>query len=302
MCWQILLLRLAENVIEHGISNGPSYRAARELLLRRPPRLGSGQFAALAGETPSRFAVRIAADLDDTVLAIQGPPGAGKTYTGARMVCELVRRGARVGITAVSHKVIRHLLESIIDAADDAKLGINCAQKVSKRGEAPSRIEEITTNDAALARLADGRTDVVGATSWLWAKPEAMNAVDVLFVDEAGQMSLANVLAVSQAAQSLVLLGDPQQLDQPLQGSHPDGADVSALQHMLGEHKTILPDRGVFLEETWRLAPSICQFTSEVFYEGRLASRAGLDKQVLLGTDHFEGTGLWVSPVRHEGN
>jgi len=142
----------------------------------------------------------------------------------------------------------------------------------------------------------------VGGTAWLWADPQALNAVDVLFVDEAGQMPLANVLAASQAGGSVVLLGDPQQLDQPQQGSHPEGADVSALQHMLGDHKTIPSDRGIFLSETWRLAPSICKFTSEVFYEGRLHAHAGLEHQVLVGTAPLEGAGLWVYAVLHDGN
>ena len=97
---------------------------------------------------------------------------------------------------------------------------------------------------------------------------------------------------------SVVLLGDPQQLDQPQQGSHPEGADVSALEHMLGDHKTIPSDRGIFLSETWRLAPSICRFTSEVFYEGRLFPHAGLERQMLVGTAPFEGAGLWVDAVR----
>jgi len=99
-----------------------------------------------------------------------------------------------------------------------------------------------------------------------------------------------------------VLLGDPQQLEQPQQGTHPEGADVSALEHILGEHKTIPPERGIFLPETWRLAPSICAFTSEVFYEGRLRSHDGLDRQVLAGAPPFEGAGLWVVPVSHDGN
>ena len=87
----------------------------------------------------------------------------------------------------------------------------------------------------------------------------------MLFVDEAAQMSLANVLAISQAAESIVLLGDPQQLDQPMQGSHPDGTDVSALDHILGDRQTLEAGRGLFLEETWRLHPDMCRFTSELF-------------------------------------
>src|SRR5262249_46627968 len=143
----------------------------------------------------------------------------------------------------------------------------------------------------------------VGAgTAWEWAREDYAGAVDVLFVDEAGQMSLANVLAVSQAAGSVVLLGDPQQLEQPQQGSHPEGTGVSALDHILQGHQTIPPDRGIFLPETWRLAPAICEFTSEVFYEGRLASRAGLERQALVGVPPFEGAGLWTVPVAHEGN
>ncbi len=296
------LLRIADDVVEHGISDGTRYRAAREILIQRPPRLRLGQFEIREGETAVQFAVGIVADLDDTVLAIQGPPGAGKTYTGARMICELVRKGARVGVSAVSHKVIRNLLDAVMKAADEFGLQVMCVQKVQKKSETPSRIEETTNNGAALARLTDERANVVGGTLWLWAKPEALNAVDVLFIDEAGQMSLANVIAASQAGQSVVLLGDPQQLDQPQQGSHPEGADVSALGHILGDHKTIPSDRGIFLPETWRLAPSICRFTSEVFYEGRLSAHAGLEHQALVGTSPFEGAGLWVASVQHDGH
>ena len=120
---------------------------------------------------------------------------------------------------------------------------------------------------------------VGGATAWFWARPDAAGIVDVLFIDEAAQMSLANVLAVSQTARSIVLLGDPRQLEQPIKGSHPDGVDVSSLDHVLGTHATVPPDRGLFLPETWRLHPQICFFNSEMFYDGRLHPHLGLDNQ-----------------------
>jgi uncharacterized protein len=126
--------------------------------------------------------------------------------------------------------------------------------------------------------------------------------VDVLFVDEAGQMSLANVLAVAQAAKNLVLLGDPQQLDQPQKGSHPDGAEVSALEHLLEGARTIAPDKGLFLERTWRLHPAICTFTSEVFYEGRLLARDGLERQAITGHPWLSDSNLWFAAVEHQGN
>ncbi|HEY2511615.1 MAG TPA: TM0106 family RecB-like putative nuclease [Polyangiaceae bacterium] len=294
--------RIAEDVVRHGIDGGAQYRVARALLLARPPRLRGLPFERPDEETPAAFARRIVPSLDQTTLPIQGPPGAGKTRTGARMVCDLVRRGMRVGITAVSHKVIRHLLEAVLDAAGEEQVALSCVQKVPEKSEAPSAIEEFTKNADILARLRDGRAKVAGGTPWLWANADALDSVDVLFVDEAGQLSLANVIAVSHAAGSLVLLGDPQQLEQPQQGSHPEGTDVSVLEHVLGDHPTMPPDRGIFLAETWRLAPSVCAFTSEMFYEGRLESEAGCAKQRLSGAAPFDGSGLWVVPALHEGN
>src|SRR5690606_29597823 len=120
----------------------------------------------------------------------------------------------------------------------------------------------------------------------------AFETLDVLFVDEAAQMSLANVLAVSHAAKTIVLLGDPRQLEQPMQGSHPEGTDVSALKHILGERATVAADRGLFLEETWRLHFEICAFTSELFYENRLRSKPGLEQQTIKSKARVNGSGL----------
>ena len=295
-------MRIADDVAANGLSTGTRYRAGRELIRSNPPRLQSAVFQQNEGELEVDFAVRAARDLDGTALAIQGPPGAGKTFTGARMICDLVQRGARVGVTAVSHKVIRNLLDAVMKEAGARSSQIRCAHKVSEESETPPPVREITGNEEALASLAAGDVSVLGGTAWLWARSDAEDAVDVLFVDEAGQMSLANVLATSQCAGSVVLLGDPQQLEQPQQGSHPQGADVSVLEHILGEHKTIPADRGIFLPETWRLAPAISAFTSEVFYEGRLRSRAGLERQLLTGAAPFNGSGLWVVPIIHDGN
>jgi len=127
--------------------------------------------------------------------------------------------------------------------------------------------------------------------------------VDVLFVDEAGQMSLANVLAVAQAAGSVVLLGDPQQLEQPTKGAHPDGADVATLVHVIGKGQaTLQDDRGLFLEGTYRLHPEICAFTSELYYEGRLSSVGGLERQQIRSDTGFAGAGLFLVELAHEGN
>jgi uncharacterized protein len=276
---------------------------ARALLRREPPRIVSGTFLQIEGRNASDFAIDVVSQLDHTVLALQGPPGSGKTYTGARMICALVAEGKRVGVLGPSHKVISNLLTEILNAAKQTSTRVRIAQKVS--GDAtdpvPVGITPISSNDDVRRELAARNIDVVGGTAWLWARADMAGSVDVLFVDEAGQVSLANAVAVSAAAESMVLLGDPQQLDQPLKGSHPDGVEVSALQHLLGDHRTIPNDKGIFLPVTWRLSPRICAFTSEVFYESRLSPKPTLGNQALTGIDGLAGSGLWYADVHHEG-
>ncbi len=296
------IVRLGEWVIANGIDAPGKHRAARDLLLRKPPNLGGVEIL-MPGEAAAEAAMRIVVSLNNSVLAIQGPPGSGKTFTGARMILEIVRQGKRVGVSATSHSVIRNLLDEVVKAAKDCGMeGLRCVQKVSDAPEQQPRGITLTTKgDEVLGALSDG-AQVIGGTAWLWASEKFSESVDVLFVDEAGQIALANVLAVSNAARNIVLLGDPRQLEQPQRGSHPDGAEASALDHILGGAQTIPADKGLFLEKTWRLHPAICKFTSEVFYENRLASRPGLENQGIEGHPWLGSAGLWFVPVNHEGN
>jgi hypothetical protein len=217
------------------------------------------------------------------------------------MICELVAQGARIGITANNRKVTRNLLDETLKVADERDLPFNAIQKVSEAEQGQGRLTCATKNGDVFDALT-ASCQVAAGTAWLWARPEALGAIDVLFVDEAAQMSLANVLAISHAGTSLVLLGDPRQLEQPMQGSHPEGTDVSALDHLLGGDQTIHGERGLFLQETWRLHPDICRFTSEMFYENRLRSRAGLQNQRIISPGPIQGSGLRLLPVVHNGN
>ncbi|MBV9761892.1 MAG: TM0106 family RecB-like putative nuclease [Acidobacteriaceae bacterium] len=298
------ILRLADWIVANGMDAPGPYRAARDLLLRTPPRLSNGQsLVPTDGETALDVARRLGVALERSVLPIQGPPGSGKTYTGARMICELVRNGKKVGITAVGHKVIRKLLDEVVKAAGQTSTaGVRSAHRMEGDGAEEGPVQEVGSNEKALAGLKDGTINVLGGTSWLWSRAEFAGAVDVLFVDEAGQMSLANVLACAPAGSGLVLLGDPQQLEQPQKGSHPEGSDISALAHLLDGRRTIGETQGLFLAETRRLHPAICSFTSELFYEGRLAPYPGLERQALDVPPPFSGAGLWFVPVDHEGN
>jgi predicted RecB family nuclease len=292
------LFRVAESVAASGIDGTGPFRSARDLLMSKPPRfLKKETLDQKATETAEAAASRIVLALDDSTFAIQGPPGSGKTFTGSRMICDLLKRGKRVGVTAQSHKVIRKLLDSIIEADPTAK-----CMHLEKEGETSPGVLIAKTNKEALKALCSAKVNVLGATSFFWSREEVHEAIDVLFVDEAGQMSLADTIAVSQASHALVLLGDPQQLDRPMKGSHPDGAEKSALGHLLGERKTIPSEIGFFLSKSWRLHPKICDFTSEVFYESKLSSDAMALSRFLTGHPWLNTAGLWFLPVAHEGN
>jgi uncharacterized protein len=294
------IVRIGAYVADNGLQGDGPYRAARDLMLRHGPRVG-GEPLRDNGETAVKAAVRLCGHLDGGILPIQGPPGAGKTFTGAQMICELVRRGKKVGITANSHKVIRNLIDETIRVAAEQGVDVRCCHKADVAQEEQHRLSFAKRSEDLIAALGRG-VAVGGGTAWLWSRPDAFEAVDVLFVDEAAQMTLARVLAVSQAAKTVVLIGDPQQLDQPLQGSHPEGTEVSALDHILAGEHTIPADKGLFLEQTWRLHPEICAYTSELFYDGKLQPKAGLDLQVIKSSGPLTGSGLRYLPVSHTGN
>jgi uncharacterized protein len=302
---QARLFDLGEWVAEHGIDAPGPERAIRDMLLGRPPRAGQADGAPIAepGETDLDAARRSALALDETVLAIQGPPGAGKTYTGARMITTLLAAGKKVGITATSHKVIGNLLEAVLEAADEERIAVQAIQ----RGDADvivadDRVAHAKATKDVVDALENGSATLAAGTSWVWASERMKAAIDVLFVDEAGQMSLAYVASMGHATDSIVLLGDPQQLDQPQRGTHPPGAERSALAHVLSGSATIAPDRGLFLERTWRLHPALCAFTSEVFYDDRLEPEAHLAEQrVRTEAALVDGVGPRVLPIHTVG-
>ena len=302
---QARLYQLGEWVADNGIAGSGPSRAVRDLLLGTPPRAGQAAGASLvhAGESDLDAARRIALELDSTVLAVQGPPGAGKTYTGARMITSLLAAGKKVGIAATSHKVISNLVKAVLKAADEEGIEVHGLQ----RGDADAvvtdpRIARSKQNGDVVDALENGSATLAAGTTWLWATERLAGALDVLFVDEAGQMSLANVVAMGHATDSIVLLGDPQQLDQPQRGTHPPGAERSALAHVLGTSATIPPERGLFLERTWRLHPVLCAFTSEVFYDDRLEPEPHLAVQrVRSPIPLVDGVGPRLRPIETIG-
>jgi predicted RecB family nuclease len=294
---------LGARVLTNGL-NGLD--ATTALLLRRPPAGVSAETLPLrsSSESAQKAAIRIARALGNSYLPIQGPPGTGKTHTGAEQILALIEERRKVGITGPSHQVIHNLITKVFERAAASKVA---APRVGQRADKDNPFLHAGAQSMEYPKLvsclADGDLDVAAGTTWMWSRSDLQGSVDTLFVDEAGQMSLADVFAVAGAARNLVLLGDPQQLATPSQAAHPPGSGVSSLEHILGpDHVTMPPDAGLLIDKTWRMHPDLCRFTSETFYDGKLTGVDGLRLQEILADPPLSGAGLRVIEVLHEGN
>jgi hypothetical protein len=270
------------------------YRALRDLLLREAPRR-QGVGAVTLDDV---------ARLDESCLYIQGPPGAGKTWTGARLVVELLDNKKRVGISSNSHKAIHKLLAEVERVAAEKGVRFRGVKKAS--GQDPEAkyegkgIANVYTNEEAV----HSNAQLLAGTVWLFSDAALDQAVDYLFVDEAGQVALANLVAMGVAAKNIVLLGDQMQLGQPIQGVHPGRSGESALEYLLDGLATIPAERGVFLRDSWRMHPDVCGFISDAVYDSRLKTEAANAKQrLVLGPGahaRLKPTGLAFVAVAHD--
>ena len=289
-----------------GAEGDGAYQAVRELLRRAPPRFAgrAGGIPLLcAGEDTLAAASRLALALDRSYLPIQGPPGTGKTFTAAHVICDLIGAGRRVGIMANSHEVIGHVLQEVLKVAAAKGVTIRAIQKAEdEQACSHPGITIVHHADDVEDALAAGEVQLVAGTAWLFARPGMIDTLDHLVIDEAGQVSLANVVAAGRAAANLVLVGDPQQLAQPMTGSHPHGAGVSVLDHVLAGRPTVADDHGLFLDTTWRMHPDVCEFISDLAYESRLFAHPNCSAQSVSGEDGLGGSGVRWVPVPHTGN
>ncbi len=261
---------------------------ALESILRREP------FGRPIQTTDLEEMKELVLGLDGRHLVIQGPPGSGKTWTSGRLIAHLIAQGQRVGVASTSHKAIHNLLNEV--EAGAAELGLEFRGLKKASGGNPESFYESAHVESVTASEDCVDCELAAGTAWLFAHERHEATLDYLFVDEAGQVSLADSLAMGTCARNIVLVGDPLQLDQVIQGTHPAGSGESVLKHLLGEDATVAVDRGLFLERTFRLHPDVCRYISEEFYEGRLEP-AG----VAAGRTTPVGTGLRFLPVEHDG-
>lgn len=244
-------------------------------------------------------------NLDHSYLTIQGPPGSGKTYTGKHVIADLIKRGKKVGISSNSHKAINNLLISTVDYCH--REGINGYFACTKDTDEQLHTLGVHIIDNKSIASNIQSSCVIGTTAWGFAREDLEGAFDYLFIDEAGQVSVANLIAMSQATQNLVLMGDQMQLGQPSQGSHPDDSGLSVLDYLLHKMPTIPDDMGVFLGTTYRMHSAVNQFISEAIYESKLESAPENDSQCINIPINYRGilnkeAGIITVPVEHEGN
>ncbi|OBB67970.1 TM0106 family RecB-like putative nuclease [Mycobacterium sp. 852014-50255_SCH5639931] len=268
--------------------------AVADILLRRAPRTRSGTAPPHGADTLADIDTAVL-DLDSSYLAVHGPPGTGKTHTAARVIQRMVTdHGWRVGVVAQSHAAVENLLDCVIDA------GLEPARVAKKRNDhSAPRWQEID-GGAYAAFIADTAGCVVGGTAWDFANANRVprDSLDLLVIDEAGQFCLANTIAVAPAAANLLLLGDPQQLPQVSQGTHPDPVDTSALDWLVDGQRTLADERGYFLDLSYRMHPAVCAAVSALSYEGRLHSHECTAARHLAGYR----PGVRTLTVGHHGN
>jgi uncharacterized protein len=272
-----------------------------------------------AGEPSTDAAIRVTSLMSGGCLVVQGPPGTGKTYTASRVITSLLAVGKKVGVASNSHKAVVNLLTACGEAEQQSGRSLK-GIKVGDEAEGPlfssnPGLRHVESTSDAYRAYTGG---IVGGTAWLFTRPEWEGALDFLFIDEAGQVSLANAVAMARSAKNLVLLGDQMQLEQPVQGSHPGDAGLSALQYALKDttastldspvlHAVVPRDYGLFLSQSRRMHPSVCRFISESIYEGRLRSHDDCTRQKIALPPAGSGlvskeTGIVFSPVEHDGD
>lgn len=288
-------------------ANGTVHPAIEDLVLRRHPRMvghSGGPVIPGTGDLIEETTAAVRA-LDGSTLAIQGPPGTGKTHTAAHVIAALLRDGKKVGVVAQSHAVVLNLLAKV--ASEAPELAGGPLWKVGGEDDHPAitsgkvKFTSETKDGAAIV----GRGPVViGGSAWLFSRPELAGTLDYLFIDEAGQVSLANAVAVGQSATNLILVGDQMQLAQPTQGVHPGDSGLSCLEYLLQGHQTIPPEQGVFLGTSYRMHPDVCGFISDAYYEGRLGSAPRTHGNRVIpdaGSTVPRETGVAFIPVEHAG-
>lgn len=302
------LIKSIQDTVDSYVSQQQMRSALKNFLFRERPtlKLDTGDTLINEYENIIDELTRLVGSMDETSLCIQGPPGTGKSFICASVILNLLRDGKKIGITSNGHHAITNLMKYVAELAEKSGFKFK-GMKVGKKGA--EDVLSFECYDVGESKDFDRKINgyfLVGGTAWLFSRPSAIDHFDYLFIDEAGQVSLANMVAVSRACKNIVLIGDQMQLAQPTKGVHPDESGSSCLEYYLQDHQTVPPDQGVFLSQTWRLHPDICEVISDAVYEGRLHPHPdNVKRHVILSENSSilkKESGILFVPVDHSDN
>jgi uncharacterized protein len=292
--------------IEDYITNeGRNYKCIMDMLERRNPDISNLNYGSTLINEKNELnsqATEITKNLNNSYLTIQGPPGTGKTYTSAYIIIELIKQGKKVGVSSNSHEAIKTLLIEIEkQALSPANKGFEF--KGLRKAKPSDKTEWKFIKDIITSKPLDmDEFSLFAGTSWFFVDPRKNQSLDYLFIDEAGQVALANVVAMATSSKNLVLVGDQMQLSQPMRAKHVGYARKSSLDFILEDKDTIPPEKGIFLNTTRRLNENLCRFISDSFYDSRLTSHAiTKTRSVKLNLEPIKNEGLFYVPIEHTG-
>lgn len=289
--------------------------AITDFLMRQSPRFKDGRESVIPEDTSAEHLIdeitNAASNLNASYLCIQGPPGAGKTYTAKHVIGQLLKQGYNIGISSNSHKAINNLMDGVSKYTSEQDI----KGSISKVGGSDKDELFENSNVAYVKSVKDILQDLysdgncVGGTAWAFCNTalrqmEGQPIFDYLFIDEAGQVSIANLVGMSRVTRNIILMGDQMQLGQPIQGSHPDDSGQSILEYLLQDQATIPPELGVFLPITYRMHPNVCKVVSNQVYDGKLSSAdvAAYYEINTSGPLINKKAGVLYFSVEHEGN
>lgn len=309
-----------KQVIEQLIEGDFAHCAVTDFLLRRPPQFTDGRKTPIVDSTLDKddflhSVIAAAGSLDESYICIQGPPGTGKTYSAKHIIGDLLSKGKRIGISSNSHKAIINLMEGVSAHIEEENIPATLIKVGGDKSEPIFELSNIKHRPNATSCFEESKrqSSCIGGTAWLFSNqlfaPSSnddteFEPFDYLFIDEAGQVSVANLVGMSRSCKNIILMGDQMQLAQPVQGSHPDDSGQSILEYLLRDHATIPSDMGIFLPKTFRMHPDVCRLISDQVYDSRLHSDPSTSRHIIepTGPNITSKAGIEFVPVRHEGN
>ena len=260
--------------VKSAVKGEKKYKATYELLKKNYPKIKNieeGEAIIKEGDF-LKESFKTVESMQNSYLYFQGPPGVGKTYTAAYIIIELIKKSKKIGITANSHKVIFNLLNKIEELAKDnfSFEGYHkCGSTPDKRFDGKF-IKNISDSKKMDMLFEDMDANLFSGTAWCFSRPACEEKLDYIFVDEAGQLTTADIVAISLSAKNVVIIGDQMQLSSPISAVHPGESGKSLPEYLLEDQDTISSNKGIFIDKSRRLHPKLCKFTSENFYDGRL--------------------------------